>query len=102
MPTERRVHRVLAHRQSSRVRRERQGHRKLAALALAGARRADDSAVHLDQPPRQREPDSEPALVAPLRVIAAAEHLEQARQRFRRDSSAVIPNRAVEFADRAG
>jgi hypothetical protein len=52
--------------------------------------RLDGAAVHLDEGTHERQPDAEPALRALERSVHLREHLEDVRQRRRRDADSTI------------
>jgi len=69
--------------------RRREPDRKRRALALA-ALNIDRSAVRLDDPARDREPEAGPALLARARRIDAEEAIEQVRDRRGRDADSGV------------
>ena len=71
-------------------RRRRQPDRERAALARPVAPGLDRSAVQLDQPPRQREPDAEAAVAAIAVAGELREHVEDVRQHLRRNADARV------------
>src|SRR6185312_5633827 len=70
--------------------RERKARHDLAAAPDALAMRLDASAMHLDQPPHEREPDAEPSLGMHARGPRLGEHLEYLAEHRRLDPDAVV------------
>jgi hypothetical protein len=70
-----------------------QSHHELAAAAGPFAVGHDTARVHLDQTPRQRQADAEPARSAIGGLPALHEELEHVRQHLAGDAAAVVPNR---------
>ena len=60
------------------LRRERQPHHELTPLARTLTPRLHGAAMHLQELPHQRKPDSQPALAALLRPVHLREQLEDA------------------------
>ena len=67
-----------------------QAHPELRALVLAEADGLDAAAVHLGQPPRQRQADAQTALCAVEATLALCEQVEDARQQFVIDADALV------------